>query len=562
MNLCAAIYSLPEQQQIDLIRHCANNMNSHGKNAPTQVFAASKAASFLEDSMLVSDGVIDAYLDLIEKGIEYCTLNDVPHIVMSNQFGIPVIDEWYEKDLIAIASCPRLSSNHIERLHHILNSVVRNVPVGDSIGQVFMKAHVAFCSNHLVGLGTLSALLQSLAQRVIKEMLLSENGEGNGFLSGVLLDKIVDGIRKARHSESDVINLIESIGEGIGKTLKELRNPVGAAVALHSKLTSLSELIAHGAAQGNYRDRVVSNEEIAEAMKTVNYYEGNPVVDLIVKNSYSVDYLNSNPDLFVDAAVLITGVAKRFKKLEFDSASNAEQEIYIELMRRCTDLFFSLIDSDASNKVRVKAAARTIFTTIDNSFLMDHVCKDYSLSKTLDRIIKAGFVDVDFIKSSLDAKRITRLHARAFHDNPSISIDDMEGVIVDCYKKYMSATIGELAESGVKNNNLYEFLADSTPILLNKKYYPALLSNQNIDVPGLANAFEMGLFLSLLDEGDIRLIAKAGMSEVCRAANERHKITLASEPALNEVVTSLMLKERLEQVDASPSPSGKRRQTL
>ena len=562
MNLSTAIYTLPEQQQLDLLRYHADNIGCHGEYSPTQVFAASKGNKFVEDSMLVSDKVIDAYLDVIEKGIDYCVENNVSPINLINAYGIPVLNEWYERDLRTIASCPRLSPSHISRIHQLLSSIVNAVPIGKLVTEVYMQVHVAFCCNHLVGKETLKPLLVNLARRTKEEMLQTDNSSGNGYVNGILLEKLVDGIRKKRFAEPDVINLIEEIGYDIGNTVRGLHHLNGKFSSLHSKMSDIKAMIAQGMAQGGYRAKVVSDDEIIEAMKTFNYYEGNPVAELIAKNDCSLVDLDATPDIFVDASILITGIAKRLSKNNGSSSADSEQTIYIELMRRCTDLFFKLIDSGAANKVQVRAAARTIFTTIDNTALLDNACEEYSLLSTLDKIIKKGFIDAEFIKSATETKRLTKLHARAFHENPAISIDEMEYVIVSCYSEYMLASDLHFVDGKNSHDQLYKFLAEATPVLLNKKYYPALLANQRVDIAGLANAFEMGLFLSLLDEGDIKLIAKAGMNEVCQATNGRYKITLASEPALNDIVTSLMLKERLEQVDVSPAPSSKRRQIL
>lgn len=560
MNLHPVIHTLPEQQQIDLLTYYANNIIGEGKQMPNKVFKSGQISQDefifhkLEDHMLGSDRVIDCYLDIIEKGIQHCINQKAPAMDPMASLGIAQYQGWYEKDLATIAACPRLSPEHIKRVGCLLGYLVDLVPIEATSAAMYGDCFSALAVNPIVNANTLKPQLEMLINRAQQQQAFLQGRDSECFLAAQVLRRVIGDICSKRSDDAEIISLLEHLGRQ-GKTyLTNVAKPALVVLNVFDLMGSAGNKIKMA-----YKpDDQVTSEQLVSAVKTFNYHHGDPrMAEFIVNNDrastddashYFFDFLR----LFNDAAI-------RLKQINAGANNGSGIEVYKELMRRSGRFLIDLMASGSISKEHIQSAAQTILKTKGTSKDADAGLGLYSLIGMVDWIKKRGFLDSQFIIDSIESLQINKNHYCLLQENPSISISEINCVVSDVYSRFIS---------GVESKNIpvmpafYQyrpFLLATVPMLLTAKYYPALLADKPMDVNGVVHAFEMGIYFSLFDEVDIKVMARAGMNDIYKAVKPNITKKIEENTAIHELVTGLLLQERLDQAESSPTLVNRKR---
>ncbi|MFM5296713.1 hypothetical protein ACEUAI_21000 [Aeromonas veronii] len=563
MILHPVLHTLPEQQQIDLLTHYANNIIGEVKQIPNKVFKSIRVSHNalishkLEDHMLSSDRVIDCYLDIIEKGIQHCVNHKEVAMDSMPSLGMPQYEGWYEKDLATIAACPRLSHEHIKRIRCLLGYLVDLVPIEATSAAMYGGCFSALAVNPMVDANSLKPQLEILINRIQRQQAYFQSQDAKCYLAAQVLKRVVSNILSKRSSNTEIISLLEHMGRQGKAYLTRFSKPASAVFDIFDFMENAGHKINTAC---NF-DNVVTNERVAYAMKTFTLYSGSEeIVEAIEKNDSANASGNDASHDFIILLQLINATAIRLKQIEAGAIHGGPSIYeYRELMRRSGRFFINLMASGSIEKNKIQDAAHDMLKTMSISKNADAGLGLYSLIGLVNWIKEHGFIDSLFIAEAIKNSKFNEDYYSLLQENPLISISDMEYMVLDIYSKFID---------GVKSQNIHEmealtqrrqFLFATLPMLLTAKYYPALLADEPMDVNGVARAFEMGIYFSLFDEVDIKLMARAGINDIYKTIKPDIMEKIEKNAATHELVTGLLLQERLEQAESSPTLVNRKR---
>ncbi len=566
MILHPVLHTLPEQQQIDLLTHYANNIISEGGQIPNKVFKSIRVSHNalishkLEDHMLSSDRVIDCYLDIIEKGIQHCVNHKEVAMDSMPSLGIPQYEGWYEKDLATIAACPRLSPEHIKRIVCLLSYLVDLVPIEATSAAMYGNCFSALAVNPMVDANSLKPQLEILINRSQRQQAYFHGRDAECYLATQVLRRVVSNIISKRSSDTAVISLLEHMGRQGKVYLTRFAKPALAVFDVFDFMENAGCKIKTACDF----DNVVTNERVAYAMKTFTLYSGSKEIVEAIKNNESPNASGNDASHdFMILLQLINATAIRLKQIEAGAIHGGPSIYeYRELMRRSGRFLINLMASGSIEKNKIQDAAHDMLKTMSISKNADAGLGLYSLIGLVNWIKEHEFIDSLFIAESIKNSKCNEGYYNLLQENPLISISDMECMILDIYSKFID---------GVKSQNIHEmdalthrrhFLFATVPMLLTSKYYPALLVDEPMDVDGVARAFEMGIYFSLFDEVDIKLMARAGMNDIYNAIKPDIMEKIEKNAATHELVTGIILQDRLSKIDCDPSRINKSRSSL
>ncbi|HDX8426132.1 TPA: hypothetical protein RQN23_000808 [Aeromonas veronii] len=563
MILHPVLHTLPEQQQIELLTHYANNIIGEVKQIPNKVFKSIRVSHNalishkLEDHMLSSDRVIDCYLDIVEKGIQHCVNHKEVAMDSMPSLGMPQYEGWYEKDLATIAACPRLSHEHIKRIRCLLGYLVDLVPIEATSAAMYGGCFSALAVNPMVDANSLKPQLEILINRIQRQQAYFQSQDAKCYLAAQVLKRVVSNILSKRSSNTEIISLLEHMGRQGKAYLTRFSKPASAVFDIFDFMENAGHKINTAC---NF-DNVVTNERVAYAMKTFTLYSGSEeIVEAIEKNDIANASGNDASHDFIILLQLINATAIRLKQIEAGAIHGGPGIYeYRELMRRSGRFFINLMASSSIEKNKIQDAAHDMLKTMSISKNSDAGLGLYSLIGLVNWIKEHGFIDSLFIAEAIKNSKFNEGYYSLLQENPLISISDMECMVLDIYSKFIG---------GVKSQNIHEmealtqrrqFLFATLPMLLTAKYYPALLADEPMDVNGVARAFEMGIYFSLFDEVDIKLMARAGINDIYKTIKPDIMEKIEKNAATHELVTGLLLQERLEQAESSPTLVNRKR---
>lgn len=563
MILHPVLHTLPEQQQIELLTHYANNIIGEVKQIPNKVFKSIRVSHNalishkLEDHMLSSDRVIDCYLDIIEKGIQHCVNHKEVAMDSMPSLGMPQYEGWYEKDLATIAACPRLSHEHIKRIRCLLGYLVDLVPIEATSAAMYGGCFSALAVNPMVDANSLKPQLEILINRIQRQQAYFQSQDVKCYLAAQVLKRVVSNILSKRSGNAEIISLIEYMGRKGKVYLTRFSKPASAVSDIFDFMESAGCKIK---AASDF-DNVVTNERVAYAMKTFTLYSGSEkIVEAIKKNESANAIGNDASRDFIILLQLINATAIRLKQIEAGAIHGGPSIYeYRELMRRSGRFFINLMASGSIEKNKIQDAAHDMLKTMSISKNADAGLGLYSLIGLVNWIKEHGFIDSLFIAEAIKNSKFNEGYYSLLQENPLISFSDMECMILDVYSKFID---------GVESQNIHEmdaltqrrhFLFATVPMLLTAKYYPAILVDEPMDVNGVARAFEMGIYFSLFDEVDIKLMARAGMNDIYKAIKPDIMEKIEKNAATHELVTGLLLQGRLDQAESSPTLVNRKR---
>lgn len=563
MILHPVIHTLPEQQQIDLLTHYANNIIGEVKQIPNKVFKSIRVSNKalishkLEDHMLSSDRVIDCYLDIIEKGIQHCVNHKEVAMDSMPSLGMPQYEGWYEKDLATIAACPRLSHEHIKRIRCLLGYLVDLVPIEATSAAMYGGCFSALAVNPMVDANSLKPQLEMLINRIQRQQAYFQNQDAKCYLAAQVLKRVVSNILSKRSGNTEIISLVEHMGRQGKVYLTRFSKPASAVFDVFDFMENAGYKIKTACDF----DNVVTNERVAYAVKTFTLYSGSEeIVEAIEKNESANESRNDASHDFMILLQLINATAIRLKQIEAGAIHGGPSIYeYRELMRRSGRFLINLMASGSIEKNKIQDAAHDMLKTMSISKNADAGLGLYSLIGLVNWIKEHGFIDSLFIAESIKNSKCNEGYYSLLQENPLISISDMECMILDVYSKFIN---------GVNSQNIHEmealtqrrhFLFATVPMLLTAKYYPAILVDEPMDVNSVARAFEMGIYFSLFDEVDIKLMARAGMNDIYKAIKPDIMEKIEKNAATHELVTGLLLQGRLDQAESSPTLVNRKR---
>lgn len=564
MILHPVLHTLPEHQQIDLLTHYANNIIGEGRRIPNKVFKSIMVSQYisifhkLEDHMLGSNRVIDCYLDIIEKGIQHCVNHKEAAMDSMPSLGMPQYEGWYEKDLATIAACPRLSPEHIKRIVCLLSYLVDLVPIEATSAAMYGNCFSALAVNPMVDANSLKPQLEILINRSQRQQAYFHGRDAECYLATQVLRGVVSNIISKRSGDTAVISLLEHMGRQGKVYLTSFAKPALAVFNVFDSMENAGYKIKTA-----YKfDNAVTNERIAYAMRTLTFYLDNKEIAEAIEKNESVSGNDASHD-FMAVLQLINATSIRLTQIEAGAIHGGPGlDECRELMRRSGRFLINLMASGSIEKKKIQSAAHAMLDTMSTSKNVDAGLGLYSLIGMVNWIKERGFIDSQFITESIKNCKINGGYYSLLQKNPSISISDMERIVSDVYSKFIDG----VESQNVPDMNVFSqyrpFLLATVPMLLTAKYYPSLLAETPVDVEGVAHAFEMGVCLSMLDEVDIQLIARVGMDDIYQKITPNCMGKIEKNADLHNLVTGIMLQDRLRKIDDEPSRINKPRPYL
>ena len=588
MILSKAICTLPEQKQIDLLNHCADTMCSQTDDARRSIFlhyhrlSPNGVADPISDAELTSPEVIHAYLRVIESGIRYCEAHQIPFKVLEQHAVVTNVTGWYEKDLAAIAASSRLTDEHIERVQNILRDVIELVQIAEftdpnhrlNYGGMYVNyqctayqsAFMAFCANKLVDWQALSALLVPIMKRIELEQTLFETAclTGNRIEAiplesdhCFLMRKIVDHLESTRADEPQVMNLLNELGRQASCFQSNFNHPFRPMRRLTDCLLSVkAKDITDNLGIEQIDSQVQMRNAIAMLIdsKVLNGREHSEFLSLLASRKTALsDYSNIN-GVFQCAMDVYFAIVKRLFYID-NGIFTAEDDIvpaYHDLLKTSKGLILEIHDNGLIASKNKQDFYRTLFD-MSGDLSSSKGTGRPELFSTIKDILSKGCIDLEFIKSAFKDDVLKESYFNIPLRNPYIDESQYMDFIEWCHKIYLFGP--EVGESRKTSPVVLECLLKTlVSVVLMKEVYPLLLDGQGIPSDRLARLFELGIEFDLLDEEDLNLITKAGSIEnICQQTSERFQQILDNRPGANELVVSLLLKERVAKTDLSPN---------
>lgn len=548
MILHPVLHTLPEQQQIDLLTYYANNIIGEGSQMPNKVFKYillnspnAVLAHKLEDHMLCSDRVIDCYLDVIEKGIQHCLGQQE-----SDMASTPQHYRWYEKDLETIATCHRLSPEHIKRIGCLLDYVADLASMKSISAAMYENCFSALAVNPMVDANTLKPQLEKLTNRLQRQQPYVQDHW--------ILSSVVDALLAKRSDDAEIISLLKLMGREGKVFFARLKNPPIAVLNAFSLMEGAVVKIKIPCKP----DNEIAGEQLVKAIKMFNFHPCNKEMETSIENNLSINTDNAIND-FQYLLQLFNASAIRLKQFDAANGSGGLIDADREIMRRSGRLLINLMESGSISEGHIQSAAQAMLETKSGTKDADTGLEQYSLVGMVDWIKKHGFIDSEFIINTINDGKVNVNHYRLLEENPAISIADMELIVSEVYSKLIRDSELQSTQDINVFTQRRQFLCATAPMLLTAKYYPALLANEPLDANDIARAFEMGIYCSAFDEVDIKLMARFGMNDIYKAINKNIMEKIEKNVAIHELVTGLLLQERLEQAESSPTLVNKKR---
>lgn len=588
MILSKAICTLPEQKQIDLLNHCANTMCSQKDDAQRSIFqhyhrlSPNGVADPISDTELTSPEVIHAYLGVIESGIRYCETHNVPFKVLEQHAVVTNVTGWYEKDLAAIAASSRLTDEHIERAQNILRNVIELVQIAEftdpndrlNYGGMYVSyqctayqsAFMAFCANKLVDWQALSALLMPIMKRIELEQTLFETAclTGNRIEAiplesdhCFLMRKIVDHLESTRADEPQVMNLLNELGRQASCFQSNFNHPFRPMRRLTDCLLSVKvKDVSDDLGIEKFDSQFQMRSAIAMLIDSnvLNGREHSEFLSLLASRKTALSDYSHIDGVFQCAIDVYFAITKRLFYIDSGifTAENEMIPAYYYLLKTAKELAFELHDKGLVASKSKEEFYRTLFEISDALSSSKGTGRGELLSTIKDVIIK-GCIDFEFIKSAFKDDVLKESYFNIPLRNPFLDDSQYIDFIEWCHNIYLFGP--EAGESRKTSPVVLECLLKTIiSVTLMKEVYPLLLDGQGIPPERIARLFELGIEFDLLDEEDLNLITKAGSIEnICQQTSERFQQILDNRPGANELVVSLLLKERVAKADLSPN---------
>lgn len=603
MLLSKIIWTLPEQQQIDLLTFYADHLSVHtatDAQSLFKVFVKGKTLAqedAMEDRMLLSDRVIDAYLNVIEKGIALCEEANVPLKSKQDQFGGGITLGWYEADLATIAGCQRLNANHTARIANLLRSMTAKMPLeefeifgassqaasaprsGMSISSPlprprkhpsYRMACIAFCANPAVDADTLRELIAPLMKHLELEQQIyasSMASKANGLLYAgstccTLVTAIMNTIFKHRSEQPEVLTLLEELGWHSTRFLNGFELQLPPFLSLCEKLSNVEDAIKE-TRQRELADVVNAQPDIASPQLLNAAYEQlglNIQAAAPLRSPVKPNLIELDCDVLARCcAAVITDVSKRIMLINKGAMDDQLDYLvaYQQIRGNAVEMYLEMIDANLMSPSTLRGTIRELFRAADAVSGPNSLESECSMPSVIKEIIKRQIVDMDFVFECLDKRRLYRAIHQVLLENKGVSSADLERFIDQCNELGNQVDNGDIELDAGKQNAKAFFLAqlfmtmqNAVPMLLTKEYYPALLSGGAPSPASLGKLLEYASSMYMIDEGDLELFAMGGMEAICQHAGKEFSMAMSKMPDLNEKLITLLLQQRMERTEA------------
>lgn len=603
MLLSKIIWTLPEQQQIDLLTFYADHLSVHtatDAQSLFKVFVKGKTLAqedAMEDRMLLSDRVIDAYLNVIEKGIALCEEANVPLKSKQDQFGGGITLGWYEADLATIAGCQRLNANHTARIANLLRSMTAKMPLeefeifgassqaasaprsGMSISSPlprprkhpsYRMACIAFCANPAVDADTLRELIAPLMKHLELEQQIyasSMASKANGLLYAgstccTLVTAIMNTIFKHRSEQPEVLTLLEELGWHSTRFLNGFELQLPPFLSLCEKLSNVEDAIKE-TRQRELADVVNAQPDIASPQLLNAAYEQlglNIQAAAPLRSPVKPNLIELDCDVLARCcAAVITDVSKRIMLINKGAMDDQLDYLvaYQQIRGNAVEMYLEMIDANLMSPSTLRGTIRELFRAADAVSGPNSLESECSMPSVIKEIIKRQIVDMDFVFECLDKRRLYRAIHQVLLENKGVSSADLEKFIDQCNELGKQVDNGDIELDAGKQNAKAFFLAqlfmtmqNAVPMLLTKEYYPALLSGGAPSPASLGKLLEYASSMYMIDEGDLELFAMGGMEAICQHAGKEFSMAMSKMPDLNEKLITLLLQQRMERTEA------------
>lgn len=617
MLLSKIVWTLPEQQQIDLLTFYASHISVHTATNRQSLFKAfSKGKTLaqediLEDRMLLSDQVIDAYLTVIERGIALCEENKVPLTTCQDAFGISLRLGWYESDLVTIAGCQRLNASHTTRIKNLLRGMTAQIPLeqygafdihanvafssnnANAMGSPrsgmsivnslttlkeppsYRAAHVAFCSNPAVDVDTLRDLLKplmthlELEQQNYASSIEKNSNTGLVYIAstcGTLVAAMINAIIKHRNDEPAALKLLEEIGWYSSRFLNGFDVTVPSFAALCEQLSNIEREVD-----------AAKQREVSEQPATVSQHLLNKAYEELGLYIRAADPLRATDkpnltELNCDelAQCCVAAIYNASLKLTMinDGKLNEQMDFvsaYQQIRKNAADMYLEMLDANLISQEIMRKTIRELFLAAENAHWPNSLefgfDTKYSIISVVDQVIKRQVVGMDFAFECLKEKRLYRSLYNVMLENKGVTSIELERFIDECNELGNQIDNGQIELAPDKQNakafllnDLIIALQNCVPMLLTKEYYPALLSGCTPSSASLGKLLEYASSMYLVDAGDLELFAMGGMGEICQHTGKEFSMAMTKQPDLNEALITLLLQERMDKTEAAAPP--------
>lgn len=608
MLLSKIIWTLPEQQQIDLLTFYADHLSVHtatDAQSLFKVFVKGKTLAqedAMEDRMLLSDRVIDAYLNVIEKGIALCEKADVPLKNKQDQFWGSTTLGWYEADLATIAGCERINASHAARIANLLRSMTAKMPLeqfkifgassqaasaprsGMSIlsplprpikHPSYKTAHIAFCANPAIDPDTLRKLIVPLMKHLEQEQQIyassiANKGDGQlyaGSTCCTLVTAIINTIFKHRSEQPEVLMLLEELGWHSSRFLNGFESQLPHFSSLCQKLSNVENTIKENAIkdakQRELADALNAQPAIASPQLLNAAYEQlglNIQAAAPLRSPVKPNLIELDCDVLARCcAAVITDVSKRIMLINKGTMDDQLDYLvaYQQIRGNAVEMYLEMIDANLISPSTLRGTIRELFRAADAVSGPNSLESECSMPSVIKEIIKRQVVDMDFVFECLDKRRLYRAIHQVLLENKGVSSADLEKFIDQCNELGNQVDNGDIELDAGKQNAKAFFLAqlfmtmqNAIPMLLTKEYYPALLSGGAPSPASLGKLLEYASSMYMIDEGDLELFAMGGMEAICQHAGKEFSMAMSKMPDLNEKLITLLLQERMERTEA------------
>lgn len=614
MLLSKIIWTLPEQQQIDLLTFYASHINVHtatNRQSLFKAFSKGKALAqedILEDRMLLSDKVIDAYLTVIESGIALCEENKVPLTTSQDAFGVSLQLGWYESDLVTIAGCQRINASHTTRIKNLLRGMTAQIPLeqygafdinahvalfsnnANAMGSPrsgmsivnslatskeppsYRAAHVAFCSNPAVDVDTLRDLLKplmthlELEQQNYASSIEKNSNAGLVYIAstcGTLVAAMINAIIKHRNDESAVLKLLEEIGWYSSRFLNGFEVTVPSFAALCEQLSNIEREVDVA------KQREVSEQPVTVSQNLLNKAYEELGLYISVADPLRAIARPNLIDLDCDklARCCVAAIYNISLNLTMISDGTLNEHMdcvvaYQHIRRKATDMYLEMLDTNLISQETIRKTIRELFLAVENAHRPNSLefgfDKKYSILSVVDQVIKRQVVGMDFVFECLEEKRLYRSLYNVLLENKGLTSAELERFVDECNELGSRVDDGQIELDPGKQNakaffltHLIAALQNCVPMLLTKEYYPSLLSGGAPSPASLGKLLEYASSMHMIDEGDLELFATGGMAAICQHTGKEFSMAMSKMPDLNEKLIALLLQERMEKTEAA-----------
>lgn len=562
MKLNPIVYKLPIEDQQNVFNHIAHGCGTGVINESTFLLSDGKtklSANEVEQFYSRAPSLITPTLELIRNAIET--------YMKDRRFSFSG-NGPFSNELTSICKINPLSQEQVEIVSDI---ILKCTECGDDASNVFGRPEIysTAITNFFQNESLTASAFHSIASNLLSRLkqyneIYEEKGDDEHKAGSEYVYKVIE-LMKASIQKDKISNEnLQSIYTSLVNDFNFTPEILGLPVSLH-----LNETTAFNVGIDFHSNPVVSH------IKSDLLPESATISDALKAFKLEADFnltyipalaecleagklglLDVNETLLSCVDVICEATAVK-NAMAFEFANNLDclpVETNPHLMEHCASLIASLVRYGNPKPNIVADVARMLINNECSSLSEKHV------SRAIDIILASKYLPADFmiecISRGIYSYRFSTVDVYDLTMTPEKYLNLMD-VVEDKL---------ECLHEDLKYSSNQAYSADELPIVSLKqllmrctvhasqvKVFPDLLAGRDVEIGLLAQTLRLGLTFDLLSEQDITLLSTGRMRDIYQSGGRRLAETInASDPKLHELITGLLLNEKL-QTHSEPS---------